>query len=87
MATPFIHVTTIAIEEILSQYIEPSKFGYFLSETDKKLLVDELVKFVETSRHLKDRGDRLLEEKTQQNKKPGASSAPRGVPRQTKNTI
>lgn len=61
MPSPFVSVTTIALEEILTKHLEPSKFGYFLSEIEKKHLIDELVHFVETSRNLKSRGDKLLE--------------------------
>ena len=65
MPNPFHDVTTVAIDEILGKFIEPSKFGYFLTEIDKKQLTEELVRFVETSRNLKERGDKLLADRAQ----------------------
>lgn len=57
---PFQSVTRVAIEEIVKSYCTESKFGSFVTDEDMEKLIDELSKFLETSRNLKAAGDRFL---------------------------
>ena len=58
--SPFQSVTRVAIEEMIREYSEESRFGSFLSEENFNRLVDDLTSLMETSRSLKAAGDRFL---------------------------
>jgi hypothetical protein len=60
MAQFFQNITSIALEEMFDKYLQTSKFGYFISEEQKDILVKEIAEFIETSRYLKARGDHFL---------------------------
>lgn len=60
MRTPFESVTRAALEEIVKNHAQTSKFGYILSSEELSDLLDDLYNFVQTSRNLKAAGDKLL---------------------------
>jgi len=61
MATPFETATRVAIEEIILERLEPSKFGYFASRESVRDLTNDIFELLKTSRALKAAGDRMLQ--------------------------
>ena len=57
---PFRSVTRVAIEQIIKSCCSESKYGFFVSGEDMERLVNEMIRFLETSRILKSAGDRIL---------------------------
>jgi hypothetical protein len=60
MASAFESATRVAIEEIILERAETSKFGFFLSRDALADLTSDLFEFVKASRALKSAGDRML---------------------------
>lgn len=65
MKSPFEDATKIALEEIIMEHAEKSKFGYFMTRESIVDLTEELFKLFKTSRSLKAAGDRLIHGGTQ----------------------
>lgn len=59
-SNPFQSVTRVAIGEIVRSYCSTSRYGVFMSDENVEKLIEDLVKFLETSRNLKAAGDRFL---------------------------
>tara|TARA_B100000902_G_C26461658_1_gene505738 strand:+ start:264 stop:491 length:228 start_codon:yes stop_codon:yes gene_type:complete len=60
MVTPFESVARAALEEMLRKHFHESKYGYILAKDGMDELVDDLYQFLQTSRSLKDAGDRMI---------------------------
>ncbi|MEZ4743914.1 MAG: hypothetical protein R3B45_15955 [Bdellovibrionota bacterium] len=60
MHTPFETATRVAIEEIILERMQPSKFGYFATHEAIRDLTDDIYELLKTSRSLKAAGDRML---------------------------
>ena len=60
MTSIFRNVAQVALGEIIDQYIEKAKYGYFLTEENKEKLLLRLVEFLETSRSLQEAGGRAI---------------------------
>jgi len=60
MAGLFESVTRVAIEEILRNHTQPSKFGMILTPEAFQDLTDDLFNLLVTSRELKSAGDRII---------------------------
>jgi hypothetical protein len=60
MTTPFESATRVAIEEIILERLEPSKFGYFASREAVLELTNDIFDLLKTSRSLKAAGDRMM---------------------------
>lgn len=56
----FESVTRVAIEEILRNHAQPSKFGMILTPEAFQELTDDLYNLLVTSRELKSAGDRII---------------------------
>lgn len=56
----FESITRLAIEEILLNHAEESRFGYILPKDSLGELRDEIFNLLLTSRNLKEAGDKLL---------------------------
>ena len=61
MSTPFETATRVAIEEIILERLEASKFGYFVSREGVRDLTNDIFELLKTSRSLKAAGDRMLQ--------------------------
>ena len=61
MKSPFEDATKVALEEIILEHTEKSKFGFFLTRESVTDLTEDLFKLFKTSRSLKAAGDRLLQ--------------------------
>ncbi|MEY4632150.1 MAG: hypothetical protein RIQ81_2270 [Pseudomonadota bacterium] len=59
MAGLFESVTRVAIEEIIRNHAQTSKFGYVLTEAAFQDMTDDLFNLLLASRELKAAGDRL----------------------------
>ena len=71
MAGLFESVTRVAIEEIIRNHAQTSKFGYVLTESAFQDMTDDLFNLLLASRELKAAGDRLTG---------GVASAPARAP-------
>lgn len=60
MATPFESVARAAIEEILMERMHKTKHGFVITERGYNEVVNEFYRFLQTSRTLKEKGDRLI---------------------------
>jgi hypothetical protein len=60
MPGPFEAATRAAIEELIQNHGQESKFGYVLTHESSKKLIDALFQLLQTSRSLKSAGDRML---------------------------
>ena len=60
MAGIFETATRHAIDEILRSHVHESKYGYVITKDGFEELGDEIFRFLQTSRELKAKGDRLL---------------------------
>jgi hypothetical protein len=60
MAGLFETVTRVAIEEILRNHAQPSKFGLLVTPEAFQELTDDLLNLLVTSRELKAAGDRMV---------------------------
>jgi putative AlgH/UPF0301 family transcriptional regulator len=60
MASAFEIATRSAIEELIQNHAQPSKFGFMLTHDGYRELVGELFELLQTSRSLKAVGDRML---------------------------
>ncbi len=60
MPGPFEAATRAAIEELIQNHGQESKFGYVLTHENSKKLIDALFQLLQTSRSLKSAGDRML---------------------------
>ena len=60
MVGVFEMATRHAIEEILRSHVHESKYGYVITKDSFEALGDEIFRFLQTSRELKSKGDRLL---------------------------
>lgn len=56
----FESVTRVAIEEILKNHTQPSKFGLLVTPESFQELTEDLYNLLVTSRELKSAGDRLV---------------------------
>lgn len=61
MSSPFEVAARVAIEEIILDHADASKFGYFLSKDSVKTLTNDLYDLLKTSRSLKSLGDRMMQ--------------------------
>jgi hypothetical protein len=59
MAGLFESVTRVAIEEIIRNHAQTSKFGYVLTESAFQEMTDDIFNLLLASRELKAAGDRL----------------------------
>ena len=60
MASIFESATRAAIEEILNERLFDSKHGYVLTKDGYAEIVDEFYRFLQTSRELKEVGDKMI---------------------------
>jgi hypothetical protein len=60
MAGAFEIATRSAIQEIILNAVQPSKFGYVLSQEGLQEVSDQLFDLFVTSRNLKSAGDRMI---------------------------
>ncbi len=60
MASAFESAARVAIEEMILERAEMSKFGYFLTKEALAQITDDLFHFLQTSRSLKAAGDKML---------------------------
>ena len=60
MQGPFESVTRVAIDEIIREHGESSKFGLFFTDEKIKAVVDDMFQLLLTSRTLKSAGDKML---------------------------
>jgi hypothetical protein len=60
MAGAFETATRAAIQDLIENHAQPSKFGYILSHEAFKELTTDLYNLLVTSRNLKAQGDRFL---------------------------
>lgn len=60
MASVFETATKAAIEEILQDRLHDSKHGYVLTKDGYRCIVDEMYRFFQASRNLKEAGDKLI---------------------------
>ncbi|MBP6219069.1 MAG: hypothetical protein KA436_10830 [Oligoflexales bacterium] len=75
--SPFVHVTRVALDDIIKKHAQESKFGYFFSDEQFDSLLDELVSFLAMSRELKSAGDRITQQQNEKPlKKPGTKVSP-----------
>jgi len=65
MSTPFEDATRAAIEEIIQNHCQESKFGFIMSEANLKDATDDLYRLLQTSRSLKTAGDRFISQASQ----------------------
>ncbi len=67
---PFEGATKAALEEIVKNHTQSTKFGFVLSTESFSELTEDLYAFVCTSRNLKDAGDRILGGATKSQRSP-----------------
>ena len=60
MTTPFESVARAALEDMLRNHFHESKYGYILAKDAMDDLVDDLFQFLQTSRTLKNVGDKMM---------------------------
>jgi len=77
MPSPFESVARVAIDEIVKKHLVPSKFGYFLNNENLQALNDEILEFLQTSRTLRDAGDRYIANQQKATARAQAASNPR----------
>jgi tRNA(Ile)-lysidine synthase TilS/MesJ len=56
----FDSIAHVAIKELMEQHLTASRFGYIVTEECLDDICQEIVKFLKTSRSLKEAGDRMI---------------------------
>lgn len=59
-SSTFQSVARVAVKELLEQHMTASRFGYIVTEEGVDDICEDIVRFLQTSRSLKEAGDRLI---------------------------